>query len=346
MTSIACIGRGDDDDIDSGEPHHQFNSGADEKVLHVFDAPTSTLRSYCALSGKCESSLVASACKARNNVASAAIRLWDVKRGKCVQILKGGHRSTVSTMSFSRNGKYLASSGKDRRICIWRRRIHDQSMSNPDEFTSGYELSAAADSAHKRIIWSIHFCPKSPDILASGSRDGLIKTWRVVEAIDGALELKELVRFEPSFKEEKTPITAVAFAEDLFCGIYDNNIECGILSIGTECGRIEIWAIPIFSPVHNYGIEYPSPKLLHTLPANDTHFDTVNKIAWHPGMTQLKLFIQYLPAVDETVVSGFTSLNEQKCYPINLINTRYPLRMLTKIELISMYTSNKSANQT
>jgi len=69
----------------------------------------------------------------------------------------------------------------------------------------------------------------------------------------------------------------VAFAEDLFCGIYDNNIECGILGMGTECGRIEIWAIPIFSPVLNLldnGIEYPSPKLLHTLPANDTHFDT------------------------------------------------------------------------
>jgi elongator complex protein 2 len=402
MTSIACIGRGDDDDIDSGEPRHRFISGADEKLLRVFDAPTSTLRllktisqshacheivitnqtspspmpswryerafmpslglsnkatadtdqesskysgpvndddddlveftaqkgmsavelslpserdlgvttlwpetrklfghesevvcldSYCAPSGKCEPSLVASSCKARNNVASAAIRLWDVKRGKCVQILKGGHRSTVSTMSFSRNGKYLASSGKDRRICIWRRRIHDQSMSNPDEFTSGYELSAAADSAHKRIIWSIHFCPKSPDILASGSRDGLIKIWRVVEAIDGALELKQLVRFEPSFKKAKTPITAVAFAEDLFCGIYDNNIECGILSIGTECGRIEIWAIPIFSPVLNdNGIEYPSPKLLHTLPANDTHFDTVNKIAWRPGMTSVEAF--------------------------------------------------------
>jgi elongator complex protein 2 len=403
MTSIACIGRGDgDDDIDSGEPRHRFISGADEKVLRVFDAPTSSLRlletisrshachekvimnqtslspswryerafmpslglsnkatadtdqesskysgpvnddddnlvestvhkrmstvelslpserdlgvttlwpetrklfghesevvcldSYRAPSNKCGSSLVASSCKARNDVANAAIRLWDVKRGKCVQILKGGHRSTVSTMSFSRDGKYLASSGKDRRICIWRRRIQDQSMSNPDDFTPDYELSAAADSAHKRIIWSIHFCPKSPDILASGSRDGLMKIWRVVEAIDGALELKELFRFEPSFKKEKTPVTAVAFAEDNFCGIYVNNIECGILSIGTECGRIEIWAIPIFSPVISSldnGIEYPSPKLLHTLPANDTHFDTVNKIAWRPGITSVEAF--------------------------------------------------------
>ena len=66
-------------------------------------------------------------------------------------------------------------------------------MADPEDF-SGYELSAAANSAHKRIVWSIHFCPKRPDVLASGSRDGMIKIWRVVEAEDGILNLKELYR--------------------------------------------------------------------------------------------------------------------------------------------------------
>jgi elongator complex protein 2 len=95
------------------------------------------LVSYRAPAGTGESSLVASSCMARNDVASAAIRLWDAKKGKCVGVLKvrdvsidcsmlsllsdilrsdvphhitqGGHRSTVSTMSFSRDGKYLVS---------------------------------------------------------------------------------------------------------------------------------------------------------------------------------------------------------------------------------------------
>ena len=194
MTSIVCIGGGDDsDETDGGggsEPRHRFVSGADEKVLRVFDAPSSTLRllssisrlrdtvthsneflskgsswrferafmpslglsnkatvdtdmesskfsgpvdnndlaqtldmavelrlpserdlgvttlwpetrklfgheselvcldSYRAPVGIGESTLVASSCKARNNVASAAIRLWDVKKGKCVGVLK------------------------------------------------------------------------------------------------------------------------------------------------------------------------------------------------------------------------------------------------------------------
>ena len=50
MTSIACIGGvGSDDGVDGdgggdGEPRFRFVSGADEKVLRVFDAPASTLR--------------------------------------------------------------------------------------------------------------------------------------------------------------------------------------------------------------------------------------------------------------------------------------------------------------
>ncbi|KAL7502651.1 hypothetical protein ACHAXN_000578, partial [Cyclotella atomus] len=228
MTSITCIG-GERNDDENAEPMHRFVSGADEKVIRVFDAPSSTLRLLSTLkrlgdqsaqeemntesswrveraflpslglsnkatadteqesakyagptnddefvldtmngkqnelklpserdlgvttlwpetrklfghaselvcldsyraqnsSSTHDTTLVASSCKARNDVASAAIRVWNAKEGKCVCILKGGHKSTVSTLSFSTDGKYLASSGKDRRICIWRRGISD-----------------------------------------------------------------------------------------------------------------------------------------------------------------------------------------------------------------------------
>lgn len=82
-----------------------------------------------------------------------------------------------------------ASSGKDRRICIWKK-----TFSASPENGLAFELLAAADSAHKRIVYTIHFCPERPYILASGSRDGMIKLWHIVDADDGALELKEIVR--------------------------------------------------------------------------------------------------------------------------------------------------------
>ena len=88
-----------------------------------------------------------------------------------------------------------------------------------------------------------------------------------------------LFRFEPSFKGkgEKEPVTAVAFAEDLFQ--VDDDNACGILCIGTESGRIEVWAVPVFPNVTPHTL---IPKLLHTVPPNDSHFDTVKKIVWRP----------------------------------------------------------------
>lgn len=87
-------------------------------------------------------------------------------------------------------------------------------------------------------------------------------------------------RFEPSFKSTggKEPVTAVAFAEDLLR--VDDENTYGILSIGTESGRIEIWAVPVSSGVTS---NVSRPMLLHKVPSNDSHFDTVKKIAWRPA---------------------------------------------------------------
>jgi len=386
MTSIACIGRKSnhaqsDDPTAEKEPQHRFVSGADEKVLRVFDAPASTLRllhtlkklrdpatptsssatpaewrveraflpslglsnkatveidvresnkfagptipdedlgdaidpraevsmedlklpmerdlgatmlwpetrklfghdsevvcldSYLASSGS-DAPLVASSCKAKNDVASAAIRLWNVKLGKCVGILKGGHRSTVSTLSFSRDGKYLASSGKDRRICIWKKSDHLSAEYND---SCEYQLTTAMDSAHKRIVWSVHFCPGKPNILVSGSRDGFVKLWRIVEGDDGSLDMLEMLKFEPLCKGNKKsePVTAVSFAD--FISRSDDGIEYGLLSIGTECGRVEVWKVPISENDPNF-----DAKLVFSVPANECHFDSVKKIAWRP----------------------------------------------------------------
>lgn len=67
-----------------------------------------------------------------------------------------------------------ASSGKDRRLCLWAR---------TDNGTEPlFTLGSAVDSAHKRIVWGLHFCPFDPSLLVSGSRDGCVKLWKVSNA--------------------------------------------------------------------------------------------------------------------------------------------------------------------
>ena len=131
--------------------------------------------------------IVASTCKARD-VENAAILIFDVNGGRCLQILKGGHRSTVVSLSFSADGQYLASAGKDRRLCLWKLRGQEDGAKDDQGM---FYLASAVDSAHKRIIWSVDFCPGQPNLLVSGARDGFAKVWKI-DANGEKIELKEM----------------------------------------------------------------------------------------------------------------------------------------------------------
>lgn len=79
-----------------------------------------------------------------------------------------------------------ASSGKDRRLCIWKKY-------NNGNNNGTFSLAAAVDSAHKRIVWSTDFCPYDSTLLASGGRDGMVKIWKMVEhKEDNRFEIQEL----------------------------------------------------------------------------------------------------------------------------------------------------------
>jgi elongator complex protein 2 len=215
--------------------------------------------------------LMASTTKARD-VETASIRLWNLEY-KCVQTLNGGHRSTVTALAFSPDGTYLASSGKDRRLCIWKHNnTHLGALHGNSE---RFFLAAAVDSSHKRIVWSVHFCPFDPTILASGSRDGGVKLWRIdtVGPDDKSeTEIVECAKFVPRYGEgaRNAAVTSLAFAARRILAT-----TC-ILAVGFEDGLIQLWSVPIdFN-------EGSHPTLLSRLDPDCCHIGAVNKIAWKP----------------------------------------------------------------
>ena len=219
---------------------------------------TQTARSGAQIDGPyANENLVASSAKARD-IKDASIRIWDVETGKCVQVLSGGHKATVATLAFSPDGAFLASSGKDRRLCIWSRKAGGPE--NP------FVLATAVDSAHKRIIWSAHFCPHDPSLLATGSRDGIIKVWRL-SGSDVGVKLILLFTFEATSRSGRKAesVTAVSFAP-----IPSREGEA-LLAVGLEDGLIEIWSIG-----------QDAFEMVNALDPSLCHFATVTKLCWQP----------------------------------------------------------------
>mmetsp|Transcript_12089 Transcript_12089/g.22616 ORF Transcript_12089/g.22616 Transcript_12089/m.22616 type:complete len:1103 (-) Transcript_12089:973-4281(-) len=228
--------------------------------------------------------LVASSCKARD-ADNAAIRVWNIEQNVCIDVLKDGHKSTVVSLTFSSDGKFLASAGKDRRLCIWKKCDNIQNKV--------FDLAAVVESAHKRIIWSLDFCVTRPSILASGSRDGYVKIWEVTSinsSVSEAVQVKEISRFEPVCKGGKKaePITALAFApkernentQNDGCSHND-----AIIVVGMESGLVEVWAVPL--NIRNEikgegGYTHPKPFILCSIPIHDCHISMVKKLAWRP----------------------------------------------------------------
>ncbi len=178
------------------------------------------------------------------------------------------------SLSFSATGKLIASAGKDRRLCIWKKNLSGDDLS--------FDLSAIVESAHKRIIWSVDFCDVESNVLATGSRDGSIKIWSILDKEDNCgLEIKQLFRFEPHCKGNKKvdPVTSTAFAPksiSIQCG--DKSVRHGILAIGMENGLIEIWAVPLSES----SSEESAPHLLHSVPIQNCHVGVVKKLRWRP----------------------------------------------------------------
>lgn len=107
----------------------------------------------------------------------------------------GGHTQEVCGLTWSPDGKYLASGGNDNMVYIW-------------PMTTGSEYQAVhALSEHQGAVKALAWCPWQPSILASGggTSDRHIRIWNAnsgscISAFDTCSQVSSLV-FAPNYKE-------------------------------------------------------------------------------------------------------------------------------------------------
>lgn len=107
----------------------------------------------------------------------------------------GGHSQEVCGLTWSPDGKYLASGGNDNTVFIW-------------PMTTGSEHQAVhALNEHQGAVKALAWCPWQPNLLASGggTSDRHIRIWNVnsgscISSLDTSSQISSLV-FSPNYKE-------------------------------------------------------------------------------------------------------------------------------------------------
>ncbi|EGP90605.1 uncharacterized protein MYCGRDRAFT_55066 [Zymoseptoria tritici IPO323] len=169
--------------------------------------------------------IVATACKA-SSIDHAVIRLYDTQEWREVKPALTAHSLTVTSLSFSRDDRFLLSVGRDRQWAIFER--------SKDDFKTYLPL-AANPKGHSRMILDCCWAPlRAGHVFATAGRDKTVKIWRLD---DGNAECKATLAAGASvtavaFEAEPTPSGALLLA-------YGN--EEGVISlVSLDCRSYEV----------------------------------------------------------------------------------------------------------
>ncbi len=108
--------------------------------------------------------------------ADKTVKLWDATTGLEMLTLKG-HTSGVTSVSFSPDGKHLASASNDKTVKLW-------------DATTGQEMLSLR--GHTDVVTSVSFSPDGKNII---SRDGEnnLKVWSAISGLELPLDsIKDL----------------------------------------------------------------------------------------------------------------------------------------------------------
>jgi WD40 repeat protein len=162
-------------------------SGSYDSTVKVWDASSGRLLADC------DTNPAESVCFSPegHKVASAScddrtVKVWDASSGELLASCRG-HKRTVTSVSFSLNGRKVVSGSKDQTVKVW-------------DASSGELLADCA--GHEDDVTSVSFSPDGRKV-ASGSEDHTVKVW---DASSG-----ELLADCAGHKEQ---VTSVSFSPD------------------------------------------------------------------------------------------------------------------------------------
>ena len=196
-------------------------SGGRDKMIHIWDLNKG--KWWYALAG--HSDRVSAVAFSRDGQVLASgsrdktVQLWNLNKGRRMSALTG-HAGGVEAVAFSAGGEFLASGSRDKTVQLW-------------DWQNGRSICTLAE--HGDWVRAIAFAATSSSIsplsqggagggsvLASGSRDGTAKLWRVDAQGRGTL-----LR---SMRDNSGDVLCVAFSPD-----------GGVLATGSRDGSIYLW---------------------------------------------------------------------------------------------------------
>jgi WD40 repeat protein len=151
----------------------------------------------------------------------SVVRLWDIASGREIRALQG-HNSSVLSVSFSPDGKALASASDDQTIRLW-------------QVDSGRGIRVL--QGHNNSVLSVAFSPDGK-ALASASGDKTIRLWEV----DSGREIRAL-------KGHNNEVHSVAFSPDgkaLASGSSDRTIRLWQVDSGRQIRTLKGHDLPVF----------------------------------------------------------------------------------------------------
>lgn len=248
---------------------------------------------YCCAASP-DGAYLASACVAKV-AAAASIWIWDIRGGTWKGIAQlQSHTLTVTQLSWSHCGRYLAACSRDRSFTVFERvsqpavDASQPSQQLPDSF----RLVAKVKAAHARVLWGISWS-HDDTLLATGARDNVVKIWRTGLAPDQAghssldPQLSQLSQPALVLPPFASPVTAVSFAETAapVSGDQTSSVSSSssyLLAVGLESGQVQLWEVSMDQ--QQAGVPAQAPAVTASrvwqTDACNSHAAQVNAISW------------------------------------------------------------------